>query len=435
MRQLGVLFSFETTLVLFLFAGVYKEDLRFAWIPGDLTVNAFLLSFITGLYLLVRRGVVLRREGMMITGLGLLLVVWAFISYLWSPSLNYSLRKIALLGSLTLWPLASFAIVVASERRRLLRFFTVLFIFSMWIGLESAFALAMAALKGIRGFITTSLSTNYLGLGRVIGPGAVVLVSVYFGFLHRAWQKVLGALLILFYALLMLGIGSRGPFLAMFAACLLVVLISIRPARNIRVITARLLTVMLGLSLMLGIVFFYMSSGAELPRTINRLQKAQEEGFSGSTRFSGYSTTWMLLEESPLWGRGVGSWPVVTGRGDIRAYPHNIFLEVFFELGLVGLLLFTAMLVYPLTLLPGIRGLREDPLLLLALAQYLSAFINANLSGDLNDNKLLWASMGMMVIAALQRRSSAAALPSAAAQPSPAGGHRSPAACAPQSPS
>ncbi|MCB1221168.1 MAG: O-antigen ligase family protein [Planctomycetales bacterium] len=424
MRQLGVIFSFEMTLVMFLFAGIYKEDARFAWIPGDITVLTFGLSFVTGMYLLVRRGLVFRREAVVITGMAILFVIWALLSYLWSPSINYSLRKVALLASLTLWPLASFALIVSHERVRVRRFFVVLMLFSLWIAIESALALLLAARSGIRGFVVTSLSTNYLGLGRVIGPGMLVLVAYYVYFLRGTWQKLLGAGAILMYAVLMLGIGSRGPFLAMTVACGWIVLANLRPARNIRQITLRLLLAITALCMVLGVVFYFVTSGAELPRTLQRLQEAQEEGFEGSTRFGGYAATWAMVDESPIWGRGIGSWPVLNGRGDIRAYPHNIFLEVFFELGIIGLLMFVGMLFYAWRLLPPKRVLQREPWMMLAAAQLLSAFINANISGDLNDNKLFWAFLGMMAVCALrrgepvkleQRQDSATALP---AQPS-----------------
>ena len=403
MRQLGVLFSFETTLVLFLFAGIYKEDARFAWIPGDITVLTFGLSFVTGMYLLVRRGLVFRREAVIVTGLAILFVVWALLSYLWSPSINYSLRKVALLGSLTLWPLASFALIVSHERQRVRRFFVVLVLFSLWIAIESAVALLLAARSGIRGFVTTSLSTNYLGLGRVIGPGMLVLVTYYVYFLRGIWPRLLGAAAIGMYAVLMLGIGSRGPFLAMTVACLWIVLANMRPARNIKQITARLLVGLAAFCLVLGVVFYFATSGAELPRTLQRLQEAREEGFEGSTRFGGYAATWAMVDEAPIWGRGIGSWPVLNGRGDIRAYPHNIFLEVFFELGIIGLLIFVGMLFYAWRLLPPKRILQQEPWMMLVAAQLLSAFINANISGDLNDNKLFWAFLGMMAVCALRR--------------------------------
>jgi len=43
-RAYGYLLSFETTLVMLLFAGIYKDDPRFAWMPVDVTAVFFVLS-------------------------------------------------------------------------------------------------------------------------------------------------------------------------------------------------------------------------------------------------------------------------------------------------------------------------------------------------------------------------------------------------------
>ena len=355
LRQLGVVFSFESTLVLFLFAGIYKEDPRFSWIPGDITLLAFGLSLVTGLYILVRRGAMLRRENMAIAILALLFVFWALLSYLWTPSIAYSARKIGLLCSLTLWPLVAFALIVSSERERVRRFFIVL-----------------------------------------------VLVAYYIYFLRGRWQKFTGGTMIALYGLLMLGIGSRGPFLAMLASCMLIVIVNLHPARNLRQLNQQILAGLVVLTAIVATVFYYQTSGAELPHTLRRLEAAREEGFEGSTRFEGYATTWLMLDESPIVGRGIGSWPVLTGRGDIRSYPHNIFLEIMFELGMVGLLIFAAILIYTWRLIPRRDVLRREPWMMLAVAQLLSAFINANISGDLNDNKMFWAYVGLMAVCALR---------------------------------
>lgn len=406
MRQLGVLFSFETTLVLFLYAGVYKEDPRFSWIPGDLTALAFGLSFLAGLFVVFRRGITLRREAITLLGLVAVFLMWALLSFLWTPSISYSLRKIGLLSTLTLWPLVAFALIVSQDRTRVRRFFVVLGLFSLWIAAETAVALLLASSQGIRGFVSTSLSTNYLGLGRVIGPGMLVLVTYQVYFLRTRFLQLLGWLAIATYTVLMLSLGSRGPFLAMLIASLFIVFVNFRWGSNLRQITVKLLLLMFMFTAFAGVVWYFSTSGAELPHTLERLEQAREQGFSGTTRFGGYATTWQMLDESPVWGHGIGSWPVLTGRGDIRAYPHNIFLEVFFELGIIGMLLFSAILIYAWRLLPPVATLRREPWMMLVAAQLLSAFLNANLSGDLNDNKLFWAFLGMMVVCALPERDS-----------------------------
>lgn len=44
--------------------------------------------------------------------------------------------------------------------------------------------------------------------------------------------------------------------------------------------------------------------------------------------------------ESPIWGHGLGAWIVYNGGG----YPHNIFLELFYEAGFVSVCLFVVIL-------------------------------------------------------------------------------------------
>jgi hypothetical protein len=58
---LGFVFSFEAALVLFLFAGVYKDEAFLAWLPVDVTAGFFALSVVAGLYLVWKRGLVFVR--------------------------------------------------------------------------------------------------------------------------------------------------------------------------------------------------------------------------------------------------------------------------------------------------------------------------------------------------------------------------------------
>ena len=87
------------------------------------------------------------------------------------------------------------------------------------------------------------------------------------------------------------------------------------------------------------------------------------------------------------------------GYGDIRSYPHNILLEIWFELGLPGLALFGALIAVAVAALAPWRLLHKCPWALLALALFTNALINASVSGDLNDNRLLFASMGLLLLA------------------------------------
>ena len=60
---------------------------------------------------------------------------------------------------------------------------------------------------------------------------------------------------------------------------------------------------------------------------IDMMQFAFQDPFKSATTF--------------LFGNGIGSFGIIYNNIDARAYPHNIFLEIFFELGLIGTLILT----------------------------------------------------------------------------------------------
>ncbi|MDG1682237.1 MAG: hypothetical protein P8H49_03695 [Flavobacteriaceae bacterium] len=47
-----------------------------------------------------------------------------------------------------------------------------------------------------------------------------------------------------------------------------------------------------------------------------------------------------------VFGNGIGSFGILYNQIDARAYPHNIILEIFFEMGIIGLGLFLLLLIY-----------------------------------------------------------------------------------------
>lgn len=50
-------------------------------------------------------------------------------------------------------------------------------------------------------------------------------------------------------------------------------------------------------------------------------------------------------ESTILFGNGFGSFGILFNNLDARAYPHNIFLEIFFELGLIGTLILSLLFI------------------------------------------------------------------------------------------
>ncbi|HIF9375642.1 TPA: O-antigen ligase family protein [Photobacterium damselae] len=87
-----------------------------------------------------------------------------------------------------------------------------------------------------------------------------------------------------------------------------------------------------------------------------------------------------LYKEKILQGYGLGSFGVVVFGQDIVVYPHNIFLEIFFEFGIVGVCLFL------LVIFNFIKGFSDS------LYEYLTiyALVLSFTSGDIPGNNMLF---------------------------------------------
>ncbi len=109
--------------------------------------------------------------------------------------------------------------------------------------------------------------------------------------------------------------------------------------------------------------------------------------------------------ENPVLGHGVGQWGVDYLGVDERAYPHNIFLELLYEQGIVGLVLGIAIFwsIFNRWRRASSRvidyGLNLELFSMVHIAGLLFFYnlIVAMKSGDLTDNRLLFFCAGLVV--------------------------------------
>ena len=112
---------------------------------------------------------------------------------------------------------------------------------------------------------------------------------------------------------------------------------------------------------------------------------------SYGTRLTYYRRSLEFLKSAPLWGVGTGEWHSVVGLPSGRRHPHNMELELACELGLAGVAWLLAMLVvaarwlYRLQRTGGSRRSFEALIAVLAFWMF-----NAQLNGDLLDNRWIW---------------------------------------------
>jgi O-antigen ligase len=110
-----------------------------------------------------------------------------------------------------------------------------------------------------------------------------------------------------------------------------------------------------------------------------------------------------------LIGVGTGGFLSVLGLWDnpLGAWPHNIFLEILFENGVIGLFAFVLLTKSVLRRMRELLGRRGEisPEICIGCGLVLFMMINALFSLDLNGNRMLFTSFGLIYAIRLLYRS------------------------------
>lgn len=130
--------------------------------------------------------------------------------------------------------------------------------------------------------------------------------------------------------------------------------------------------------------------------------EANQLRVSAGERADHYARAVELWSETPVIGQGAGGWSIAVGSGDVARHPHNLFLEVLVEGGLVGLILLVMLLATALRPVSMAR-LRTDPFALCSLMLFANAFLNAMVSGDLPDNRTMFLMLGLLALFTIHR--------------------------------
>lgn len=401
-RAASAVFSFEVVFVLFLFAGRFKEDPRFDWVPVDTTVLLLLGSLAAGGWVFYKRKGKMRRSALLLTGLLGLFFTFCGFSYFWSPSTAYAVEKIGYLWVLTFWSFLGCAFIISRDQARLRRFFVVLMVFSSWFVFEALGAFLRADLTGQQVY---ALGTRYLGLGRVIGLGSIVLFIYAISATRSRIRRLLFLALFFAHVATLLVIGGRGPLLATVAGLLVPVYFGtdwdmmrakVSVQRYVKPIIASLLVSVVG-------VILFLPSGALT--TVLRLQVlfSNDVGASAGMRIQMYEQAVEIWAAHPLGGAGIGGWPVLAGWGDQKMYPHNLFLEVLSEYGIIGFILVSTFAFYAFRKMFAGKPVNKSILKIIIFSIFANTFVNAMLTGDLSDNRVLFAMVGLFLYSPSER--------------------------------
>lgn len=383
MKILKLIFSAEMFFVIYLTSGVYKETLDF---PIDVTVFFLVLSVLMAIRRFLKRPVL--RKGVVLPLI--LMAVFMFllaVSLVYTPSTIYGLEKTY-----------RFILITAPA------FITLFFLLQDTGSIKrflSAFVLLGTLLSAVMVFRNLNSDTgfvgfnegNYLGLGQLLGVAFIIAITYFYPKSDKKDKlPLLVAILLISSALLMT--GARMPLIAAVLVLGYYVFTSVKIKNGI-VYVRKGFKRTISLMLVGAVAFSYMYFKGHLDTILFRLRVLFESdggGASVSARVARYDKAWEMWLENPFLGSGVGSFGLAYNGYDGREYPHNIFLELLSENGLAALIVFALLLITVLNRFV-ISAKMKSPLAIAVIGAFVYTLINANVSGSLNDHRLMFSFM------------------------------------------
>lgn len=251
----------------------------------------------------------------------LLLIVWFYISVTYTPSQIYARDKIIALTYNTVIPIFILFISFAFSKVSSLDYkkaYIILHRSSIVLLVICAVVLILLGHSGTDGRTVLPGVENPIWVSRFFGTILLVLICQN----SRSLFIPKNILLILLCTGCIFISGSRTPLIGV----MLVFIIFLVYERGMFAV----------LKFALPLVFTFLISYI----VFSDSYIFETNFYSLYHRFDILKTTLNLLSEIPIFGYGLGSFGVLILNEDVAFYPHNIFVELLFETGYLGLSLF-----------------------------------------------------------------------------------------------
>lgn len=393
---LPLLFKYpEVTFGLFLVAGFFKADPRLkSFLPNffDLTVFLGVIIFIFIFYKISKKKFHIPKISykLFLPYLGLVIVM--LISFFYTEAPNYGWNKFS--RFITITTLATFGpIFLLRDIKKINRFlYTLIFISSLMV-VDSIISF-YGSPPGFR----TAFGSNYLAFGRITGIVSLLIIYYFLFSNYKLKNKILFIFLLIFNLFGLLYSGGRAPVISFFVTVIILGLFSFIPKisiKQLKIFKISLIFVIIGIL----IIVFSPEIFSTLFKRISILLEEKGGGESIQLRIGYYNSAIRAFIEKPFLGLGIGGFSIYHYGKDQRAYPHNIFLEIGSELGIIGLVFLIFLLGFNFFYLLRIREIYKKReiffLINTILVLFIFMFLNAFVSGDINDNRLFFVWFGV----------------------------------------
>ena len=393
---LSAIFSFEMIVVLYIYSNVFQVLLP--KLPIDSTVIFFLLSIGCGSLIMLREGVYLR--GLHLVMAYLPYLFWAFLSITWTLSRTMVFDNLKLLATVDLWMLILGGMIIANKRERVVRLMALIAMMALVVALVG---IGIYIKYGSFKYAAWGVGRVYNEWGRGVTNGAVIILVLFLRSRFASLrQLVLGGLLGI-CTLFILVSSSRSALVSLAVPALLFMAINAAPPgrRGFSLSRAQILLLLMGVLAVTGLGLL-ITSGFQID-TVQRLMKVLDQADNTdmvlqANRFDYYMAAIEFFFQSPLIGNGVRSFSIMLRGFEMDgAEPHNIFLELLCDTGLVGFVLFLLLLLQAFRPI-SLNRLRADPLLLCATMLFTARFTVAMFGQDLAFQNLLFFTLALLAM-------------------------------------
>jgi O-antigen ligase len=242
-----------------------------------------------------------------------------------------------------------------------------------------------------------SESVNPIWLGRSLGVS--VLCGVYwFVTSKQSFTKIFLLVTIPFFLFPMFRTWSRAPLVGMLLCVFLFYLLQPdQPlSRKIKI----------SLPFLISSIIILLNTATHL---VSRLRTPMIQEMSTAFRLLAWLKGWEYFMASPVTGVGTGGYYMKMLYGDFT-YPHNLFLEVACENGIIGLTIMIAFVIIVFKMArKNVRRYRtlSGDLLQLSIAVtviFIYSLWNAMFSGAIYSNEIVWLSAGFIYVLYLSHK-------------------------------
>ena len=389
----------ELFLVLFLLSGMFKS-LFFSFSGDNSTSIPFTLIFggLLVTMIIIKKDFSIQRLKNEFTNHFFLILffIWCFISTFYTSSESYAWYKLIALGTNLL---AFYSVLIINKlniKKFTLYFSFFLFFFSLFFFIINPNSLS-------KNFPFHSQFNEVYIQGWYLTLGQFLAANIFLIFYIKNHKKIIYLLLISINLIILLA-GRFPIIMGLFS----LVILSIYLVINIKIDRKMVLQLIKSIFVILFIngTFYLISSNYKeiIKRTVYRfdvLSSNSEIDFEENdnqltTKDDNYSYNKRLEyfifskekifqnSKSVILGYGLGSFSNEFNNEDKRLYPHNIILEIFFELGIIGLLIILGLVLTNIKIF-------KNYLSNFALLAVIVLFLNAMKSSSIVDLRVLFA--------------------------------------------